>query len=434
MDKGDSFGFYRQDEPASQQSMSPQTQQSSTSQSLSPLQSSLPPPNIPPPLSKLTGTSQRNNTFKFKHPFTATLAGPTSCGKTSLLFEILKRSQEKIEPSPDKIYWFYKRWQPLYSMMMECISNIEFIRGIPTDINDDDYFDSEYNNLLIFDDLMENTTNSSAIAELYTEGSHHRNLSVINLVQNLYHKGKQNRTINLNNHYIILFKNPRDQLIPTYIARQMYPENNKHFINKYKEATKPPYGYLLIDLKQDTDDLKRLQTNILDISTNQQGDLVPMKNDKTQPNQDKDKVNYCSHCGIMFASEYDVRNHVMKGCSLIYQPQKRKFDMDSSVFREWITDARSQNDMKRDTRFNEYRNSGYTAHEAENLLKDEIKDEETFIQKYKSFLHNLITLEKNSIHNDIITTTNELLAENLKPEKAIQLAIDEHKPKFDSMF
>jgi hypothetical protein len=39
---------------------------------------------------------------------------------------------------------------------------------------------------------------------------HHRNISVMYIVQNLFHRGKHHRTIGLNAHYMVVFKNPRD--------------------------------------------------------------------------------------------------------------------------------------------------------------------------------------------------------------------------------
>ena len=47
------------------------------------------------------------------------------------------------------------------------------------------------------------------IVNLFAKGSHHQNLSVIYIVQNLFHQGKGNRSISLNSHYL-LFGNIRD--------------------------------------------------------------------------------------------------------------------------------------------------------------------------------------------------------------------------------
>ena len=101
------------------------------------------------------------------------------------------------------------------------------------------------------------------IVNLFTKGSHHRNLRVIYIVQNLFHQGKGNRSISLNSHYLVLFKNPRDKLQILTLAKQMYPGRTDFFLKQYEEAVRRPYRYLLIDLKTTTQDDCRLRTNVL---------------------------------------------------------------------------------------------------------------------------------------------------------------------------
>ena len=83
------------------------------------------------------------------------------------------------------------------------------------------------------------------------------------LTQNLFPPGKQSRTISLNAHYMIVFKNPRDSLGVSTLARQMYPHNTNFLVQSFQDATKKPYGYLLFDLHQRTPENMRLRTNIL---------------------------------------------------------------------------------------------------------------------------------------------------------------------------
>jgi hypothetical protein len=111
---------------------------------------------------------------------------------------------------------------------------------------------------------MRDATNSKDVCELFVEGSHHRNLSVACIMQNAFSKGKENRTMSINTQYIVLFKNPRDQAGPAILARQMYSSNSKKFMIKYIEATKRPYKYLFIDLKQNTPEEDRLKTDIFE--------------------------------------------------------------------------------------------------------------------------------------------------------------------------
>ena len=140
--------------------------------------------------------------------------------------------------------------------MLDSIPNIEFVQGIFRDTD----FDTSQPTLLIMDDQMREGTQSGDMCDLFTEGSHHRNVSVICVLQNLYYKGKENRTMSLNSSYLVMFKNPRDQQQVAVLARQMYPNRPQHFVTEYDRATREPYGYLFVDLKQDTPDDQRLKT------------------------------------------------------------------------------------------------------------------------------------------------------------------------------
>ena len=88
---------------------------------------------------------------------------------------------------------------------------IEFNQGIPEDIDEPDYLDVSQRNLIVLDDLMAQSGKDKRIADLFTKGSHHRNLSVMYIVQNVFHQWKETRKISLNAHYIVLFKSPTDR-------------------------------------------------------------------------------------------------------------------------------------------------------------------------------------------------------------------------------
>jgi hypothetical protein len=131
-----------------------------------------------------------------------------------------------------------------------------FHQGLP----DIDQFDGSEPVLLILDDLMSETNDT--IAAMFTKGSHHRNVSIVFLVQNLFDKNKHFRTISLNSHYLVLFKNPRDTSQFSYLARQMYASNYRFAVEAFKDATRQPFSYLLVDLRPEQDEDLRLRTNI----------------------------------------------------------------------------------------------------------------------------------------------------------------------------
>ena len=60
-------------------------------------------------------------------------------------------------------------------------------------------------------DVLLNDVYSKQVCDLFTKGSHQRNISVILLTQNLFHQGRYCRDISLNSKYLVLLKNVRDK-------------------------------------------------------------------------------------------------------------------------------------------------------------------------------------------------------------------------------
>ena len=126
--------------------------------------------------------------YKFKHPFTCLIAGPTKSGKTTLLKKILTNYEQMISHPIDRIVYCYSRWQDAFDDLQKSIS-IEFKEGLP-DIED---FDSKKNNLLILDDLMRESCKDNSIYDIFTVDSHHKNISVFFLNTKSVSERKKNK-------------------------------------------------------------------------------------------------------------------------------------------------------------------------------------------------------------------------------------------------
>lgn len=189
--------------------------------------------------------------FHFIHPFTAIVAGPTGCGKSIFVTNFIKYMQNICDTHFKQITWCYDEMQPLYNL-----KTVNYYQGIP----DLSSFDGCEPHLVIIDDLMRES--DGRVVDIFTKGSHHRNLSVFYITQNLFHQGKGQRDISLNSGYIVYFKNPRDKTQIKYLARQVSPDNSKFMEDSYKDATNEPHGYLMVDLKQETNDMCRFKTKI----------------------------------------------------------------------------------------------------------------------------------------------------------------------------
>ena len=197
---------------------------------------------------------------RLRHPFGAVVAGPTCCGKTHFVKQLIENGEEVISGAPEKIIWCYGMYQPTYDTLRDLHPNIHFEEGLPGDL--EEKIDPTIRNLVVIDDLMNEVGNDRRLTNIFTKGCHHKNLSCIFILQNIFHQSKELRNISLNCHYLVLFKSPRDSSQIIHLAKQMFPGHVKFMQDAFSDATSKSYGYLLCDLKPDTIETFRLRTNI----------------------------------------------------------------------------------------------------------------------------------------------------------------------------
>lgn len=158
---------------------------------------------------------------KLQHPFTMVVAGPTACGKSFFVRDLLKFKRKMFSIVPDQVIWFYGIHQSLYDE----IPDVTFVEGLTSKYRK--YLGTH--TLFIIDDLMSECGRDKKLTNLFTKDSHHLNLSVIFITQNFFHKGREMREITLNAHYLLLCKNRRDVSQITHLGKQLFPRNLKFF-------------------------------------------------------------------------------------------------------------------------------------------------------------------------------------------------------------
>ena len=193
--------------------------------------------------------------FRFKSPSTITFAGPTSSGKTFLCAEIIRNRNELFDKPVDRIIYCYNNSlsSHLNDPLVEYHNGIFDIKLIPSN--------NRNHVLLILDDLSEHITSDTA--QLFSVFSHHKNISVIFICQNLFLRNKSARDISLNTMYLCLFRQKRDLRQIKCLGSQMFPGNSKAFMMVYNECTSGKYSYLMIDLHPEHSHRVILRTGIL---------------------------------------------------------------------------------------------------------------------------------------------------------------------------
>ena len=176
----------------------------------------------------------------WQHPFTCLVAGPTGCGKTQWVLKFINNISEMMQPPATRIIYSYGEWQPSYRTLPTHVELQEGLSSLPENAVEP--------TLLVVDDQMDEVNKN--VMRLFTKGSHHRNISVIYIVQSLFGKNSDHRTISLNAHYLLIFNNPRDKSQIIHLAKQICPGELHYAKEAFAVATREPYGYLLVDLKQ----------------------------------------------------------------------------------------------------------------------------------------------------------------------------------------
>ena len=168
-----------------------------------------------------------------------------------------------VKPPKKVVYCYGSQWQPNFNVL-EKEHDVDFIQGIPEGDIGQSFQLHDKPGLIILDDLMNDAKQSDNVVDLFTKGTHHHDISCIFIWQNPFPGGKHGRTISLNTHYVVLFKNPRDSRGVRSLMEQAFPANLGYAMDSYAQAINDkPFSYLFLDLHQQTPDDYRLRTNIL---------------------------------------------------------------------------------------------------------------------------------------------------------------------------
>jgi len=209
---------------------------------------------------RIPKSAQRED-VQLRAPFTMILAGPSRCGKTTFVHKLLKNKQFVVRKPPQKVIYFFNQWQPaLVQMRRENLVHT-FISRLPTLQDVRSLLTPSDNGLIVIDDFMKDA--NSDLGYIFTALSHHHNVSVIFLSQNLFSQHGPFRDMSLSATYIVCFKNPRDASQIWHFARQFRPDRPARVVEGFRAATIHPYSYVVFDFHPETPDFLRMRSRII---------------------------------------------------------------------------------------------------------------------------------------------------------------------------
>lgn len=188
--------------------------------------------------------------FQFHTPSSILVVGPSGCGKTRFTERLLLNNSDLFKTPPLSIHYCYGTWQDGLKRMKE--GGVAFHEGVPETEWLSRWFPK--GGLLVLDDLMAEGSDDKSVLDLFTKHSHHQNITMLYLCQDMFPVGKYAKSISRNAHYVVAFKNPRDQLGVRNVLLLSFPIQWKDVLEVFRRGTSHLFGYLLVDLHPASND------------------------------------------------------------------------------------------------------------------------------------------------------------------------------------
>ena len=198
--------------------------------------------------------------IRLKENFKLFVSGPSRCGKTFFISELLENIDTFSKDPPETVLYIYKVWQTKFDEMKNIVDG--FIEDNENVVQQLKELALGQRVFVIFDDLI-NSKSLVDIATLFTVDGRHMNMSMAFLTQRMFVNNEHFRQISQNCDYFCIFKNPRNSSEIRTLAQQLTP-GSLDLIEIYKEATKNPFSYLLINLTQECDSSVKYLSHVFD--------------------------------------------------------------------------------------------------------------------------------------------------------------------------
>ena len=259
--------------------------------------------------------------FRLENDSTMIISGPSKSGKTTFVIEMIK-NKDKLFPHPiNNIWWFYGIKSSIHDEIKQL--RVMLKEGLPTheDINA-----VRKHDLVILDDLQQESKTNDDITSLFLKASHHQGFFAVQITQYLYGNNEQ-RMRNANAHYFVAFNNPRNQQQIGQFLSKMFPKGNIHIIHQiFSDIIKRDgkFGYVFVDFTSKCEPNLRLRTNLF---------KKPMIVFKLNQNMNRGKMDY-SEMIVIPKSEYDQMREQRGGGVMEDLASKTKEDAHIKQFME----------------------------------------------------------------------------------------------------
>ena len=198
------------------------------------------------------------------HPSRIIVAGPSGSGKSTWVKNLILHRDECFTSPPREILWFYKVESAVKNLIHELPASVQYFQGLPEKEAIQE-MDAEVPRLIVIDDQEDSVDSSKIIKELFTVYSHHLNITVVFIVQNIYLKAKFMKSVTDQAQYLIHTKAAKGSQQLRSLGGQIFGKNGSRFVNwamNHAFENDSPYAYLLFDMHNLSKNWQRLRANV----------------------------------------------------------------------------------------------------------------------------------------------------------------------------
>ena len=174
-------------------------------------------------------------------PFTMLVFGGSQTGKTRFVFEMIRNRVKIFTECPQKIYYIYSEKQKMFDDYNDCVHFTQDL-GILDELPENE------NILVIIDDMQDEIKDNKKVQHLFTKGSHHRQINLILILQNLFAQGSIYVNLRYNSNYYVLTEHCSNySSLEHFIRRFIGGKDISYFNRSYRDMIRQEWGALLID-------------------------------------------------------------------------------------------------------------------------------------------------------------------------------------------
>ena len=195
-------------------------------------------------------------------PQNVLIVGSSGTGKSTFV-ERLLTTPDAWETPIDNFMYCYGIYSETVKKIAHDLPHITLVEGLPRNLASPfEIFSPRKCNVLVCDDLSTESQASKEFTNFMMRGSHHCNCCLISIEHFLFSQAKERRLQSPHWHQCVLFKNQRSMHQITTLARQASIADLKTVQYAYNDAISKPFGYLILDFRNETPTQFRLITNV----------------------------------------------------------------------------------------------------------------------------------------------------------------------------